>query len=532
MATLTYYVTGAGSAAVLSKNTGTYNWQAVDDGETPDDDATYVYGTGAAYASDLYSPRRWMGCGAITNVTLYIRCKYGSTSGKAKTYCKVGGTAYTGPTEHTLTNSYANYSQSYATSPKTGLAWTWAEVIAMEIGVSLYSTNARCTEVWAVVTYTPDASTITYSSDTTLTAMVVLPASTTVVVNSGVTVTRDAALVEMLFYGPSGGCTISGAGTIDGNRANADAGEQPIMLLLGAGNTVTGISDSNRLTITGNRHTGVAIYNPSGATTVKWTDVSDCYSTAAIDTEKLGVGILVYGYSGAPSTHTGVHISYCDVERSGLHGIQVLDCDAPEIDHCVVDGVYANFGVSVYGDSAAFTGANVHDCTISNSRAESINFTNGDGAILCDDNTCINTRADFGITLWLCPATGGYARRCSVTNAYADGIAIVASSGFTLNANTITNCGEGGDHHAGILVEPDDTDDSHNNVVSNNIIRDTGGEDSHLFFGIKEIHAGGKYAYDNTYADNTVLGYRVLPVHLATAVAGHDVSTQSGNGMD
>jgi PKD repeat protein len=55
--------------------------------------------------------------------------------------------------------AFTNYSETRATNPNTGSAWTWAEVNALQLGSRASSLGAndiiQCSEYWVVVDYTP-----------------------------------------------------------------------------------------------------------------------------------------------------------------------------------------------------------------------------------------------------------------------------------------------------------------------------------------------------------------------------------------
>ena len=103
--------------------------------------------------------------GTISNVTIsctiYGRYAYSDSSTKTK----VGGTWYDGST-HTVGYTTSTYTESYNTSPKTSILWTWAEINAIDAGVSLTAESAqypawegtdtaRLTDIYITVTYTP-----------------------------------------------------------------------------------------------------------------------------------------------------------------------------------------------------------------------------------------------------------------------------------------------------------------------------------------------------------------------------------------
>ena len=148
----------------------TNHYDKVDEATT-DNDTTYVEGddaTGGTHRIDTYATENApYPNGTINNVTVHVRVRQtndGATvDGKAKCVVLTGGTEYTGNAETLAGTSYAEYTKAWATNPDTAAAWTWAEIDAMEIGVSVYPPltggaadgAVRCTQVWVVVNYTP-----------------------------------------------------------------------------------------------------------------------------------------------------------------------------------------------------------------------------------------------------------------------------------------------------------------------------------------------------------------------------------------
>ena len=517
MSTMYIYPIDNATKAENTPNTGEA-WAAVDDpAGTPDDDTTYLAGGGiSSYKYNTFYVRS-VPAGTISSVVLRWRGKYVTSSTKARTYCKVDGSWQSG-SEQTLTTSYANYSTTL-TAPGGG--WTPAKLAATEFGIGIYNTSGRVTQCYLEVTYTADN--ITISSDTTATAKYILGAGKTLTINSGVTLTRDAGLEDSLIYGPSGGNIVYCYGTIDGNRENCDSGDSPLIWLVGTGNSVQGASNTARGTIRGNRHSGIVMDAPANSF-VKWIDVEDMYSEDTDPIQKVGVGILFWGYGGLGSSYTGNYVTYCSIKRSGLHGIQFCDCDGGEVSYVDVDGVYANFGISGFGYGDTPTGFYVHHCTIRNCRAEWFNIESMNGTIRFENNTCENTRADYGISLFKCPATNGTVINNSFTRSFKDCIGLIGASGFTVSGNTMTDCARGGDHHSAILLQGQNTQNTQNNTIEDNIIIDNQAN-PYIWYAIKEVDAESHIATGNTIQDNLVYNYRVLPVHLA----GH-TSTESDNG--
>ena len=143
-------------------NGGEDNYEDVDD-VTPDEDTTYVTAPQNSSSLDTYGvPDSGLVTGTINSVTVYARVKKtNAASGlNARAAVRVGGADYYG-SSISLGTSYALESKEWTVSPDTSAAWTWAEIDAMEIGIELFSlpeafnNYGRCTQVYAVVNYTP-----------------------------------------------------------------------------------------------------------------------------------------------------------------------------------------------------------------------------------------------------------------------------------------------------------------------------------------------------------------------------------------
>lgn len=167
MSTLTLRPNAAGDATTLFKKSGTYNWQMVDEA-SPDNDGSYVYvvapvdGSNTKY--DLYNlPDHTTETGTINYVRVYFRCRriFNAASGNAWAKIKTGGTEYIGSSK-SLGMSYSNYYHQWNTNPKTGVAWTWGDIDALQAGIQLrayhgtdcVTGHSRCTQVYVAVNYT------------------------------------------------------------------------------------------------------------------------------------------------------------------------------------------------------------------------------------------------------------------------------------------------------------------------------------------------------------------------------------------
>jgi hypothetical protein len=138
----------------------TYHWDKVDDA-TPDGDTTCVQEYRATYYRDLYNlPAHSVGSGTINSITIYF-CIASADSAKhayAKPSQKSGTTVTDGTQQTQAGTTYSTKSQTYTTNPATGVAYTWDEIDALQIGVCLHGDSnyySRCTQVYVEVNYTP-----------------------------------------------------------------------------------------------------------------------------------------------------------------------------------------------------------------------------------------------------------------------------------------------------------------------------------------------------------------------------------------
>jgi len=136
--------------------TGEANWEDVDE-ETPDEDSTYVWVDMWTYAADLYNlPAHSQGSGTINKMTVYARCNcdYGET------YEEIiikSNTKVTYGDWHDLVTDWETYSQEWALNPADSQDWEWADIDALQIGISMEpeADYGYCTQVYVEVDYTP-----------------------------------------------------------------------------------------------------------------------------------------------------------------------------------------------------------------------------------------------------------------------------------------------------------------------------------------------------------------------------------------
>jgi len=145
----------AGSLTQLTPSAGS-NYACSGD----NNDATYVYRIGTTYYGDLYNITNHTTEGdSINSVTVYFRLT-GSVvyNSYGIPQWKINSVSYNG-TEQSQGNGTSNKSQTYNTSPATGMAWTWAELDSAQYGIWLKSSSAdgdkpgRCADVWYIVNY-------------------------------------------------------------------------------------------------------------------------------------------------------------------------------------------------------------------------------------------------------------------------------------------------------------------------------------------------------------------------------------------
>ena len=133
------------------------HWDKVDE-ETPDDDSTYICTYSSSYQRDLYNLPSPTGSGTINSITIYFRIYAAAGTGYGKPSQKSGATVTDGD-EQTQGNTWATKSQTYTTNPATGNPYTWDEIGALQVGVSLKQTSGgtatRCTQVYVEIDYTP-----------------------------------------------------------------------------------------------------------------------------------------------------------------------------------------------------------------------------------------------------------------------------------------------------------------------------------------------------------------------------------------
>jgi general secretion pathway protein G len=148
---------GDGSETNLTLSGCAGNYQCVNEAVS-DGNGTYVERATNSFATDLYTMDDPVDTnGTITGLTVYCRAMKTQNSGQVQPTVYLGGSEYNGPAQD-IAASWIDYSKQWTTSPATGSAWTWQEVINLEAGLALKGQNsnfpAYCTQVWVEVTYT------------------------------------------------------------------------------------------------------------------------------------------------------------------------------------------------------------------------------------------------------------------------------------------------------------------------------------------------------------------------------------------
>lgn len=156
-ATLTIRPNAQGSYtgwANVGCSSGSSEWQCVD--EDPASTADYLRTTGTSRETFAFG-NTGLTSETINSVTLYYYAMRhnGASNACFKALVRSGGVNYLGGTQLCTGTNWSYVSQTFATNPATGNAWTVSEVDALESGMQGVEPNAggRVAQVYAVVDY-------------------------------------------------------------------------------------------------------------------------------------------------------------------------------------------------------------------------------------------------------------------------------------------------------------------------------------------------------------------------------------------
>ena len=159
---------GDETAITTQSPASTAHWDKVDEA-VADDFTTYLGSVTGSYQRDLYNLPASSGSGTINKITVFFRCYLSASYAKAS--IKAGSTVSDGAEKSTF--AWNTHSEEWALNPDDSEAWAWADIDALQIGVSLKGfpddDNAYCTQVYVEVDYTEiDAPTVTTQAVDTL----------------------------------------------------------------------------------------------------------------------------------------------------------------------------------------------------------------------------------------------------------------------------------------------------------------------------------------------------------------------------
>ena len=165
MATETLRPNAAGDETNITSCTGA-NWECVDEA-VADDGISWVRvcdESSIAWYRDLYNLPASSGSGTINKITVYFRLVESDYSRYGKASIKTNATVYDGAQQGAkVSGQWVTYSEEWAQNPHETAAWTWDEIDALQIGVSIdshydggYEDNigGKCTQVYVEVDYT------------------------------------------------------------------------------------------------------------------------------------------------------------------------------------------------------------------------------------------------------------------------------------------------------------------------------------------------------------------------------------------
>jgi hypothetical protein len=323
---------GAGSYTGLSKTGAATNWQA---NQTNDGDSSYttLSGNVGDNQTDSYAMTTITTNSTIVSVIAHMEIEFltNDNGQSAATAIVTHGTPYYGTTQSFVPydSGYYDYSTTYTTNPSTGLAWTPAEVNAMQIGVkeTVGYAAVRCTQVYAVVNYIP----------------------TNTVSVSGIS---------------------SGVHTITVSETTAAGGTLSLQVDSGTPSTVTGVGSvpdtANNWIIDQNNvmpYVTSYVETVSGVEKLKFQPNTIVPGTTLVDRDGTQNGVITFGAnSGITITYGGIVSQVTNgatAGGSGLSGFNVSPAGAPQSllsNGSNLTGAYGN-NSTIWGVVASFMGS-------------------------------------------------------------------------------------------------------------------------------------------------------------------------------
>lgn len=160
MATETLRPNADGDDVAWTATGAANDWDCVDEAVS-DDDTTYVFvAAGTAVDTDELvnlAVSAISESDSISSVALHLNAKgSGAVLAEIKFLWKENGVTTVGGA-NTVTSSYVDYSESRSVRPSDAVAWSLADVNALQVGVrrtgNALAGAARCTQVWVEVTF-------------------------------------------------------------------------------------------------------------------------------------------------------------------------------------------------------------------------------------------------------------------------------------------------------------------------------------------------------------------------------------------
>jgi hypothetical protein len=134
-------------------------------GKAAIDDASYNYklNDDADNNWDIHgcNNRGGLEIGPISLVRVYARMKSTFAGAYGTIGLVTGGSLYWAAAASSLTTGFADYYKDWALNPKTGVAWTWPDIDAINLAEKLHAAAAEtsfCSRLWGDVTFNRDAA--------------------------------------------------------------------------------------------------------------------------------------------------------------------------------------------------------------------------------------------------------------------------------------------------------------------------------------------------------------------------------------